>query len=140
MGFINEESDVEDKNRWKKITSLTDFIPTSMEEISVFAKLYCKANFEIFFPFPLQWSAAARQAAWWCKYADIWVSKKIKKKLSFILGEDSGRSIEEWREEQLWESGYKQAQVENKTSHIKLEAVHGFKSQVLDFSEIFYVL
>lgn len=34
-----------------------------------------------------------------------------------ILGEDSGRSIDEWREE-IGKSEYKQVQVENKTSNI----------------------
>ena len=47
-----------DKNgRIKQITKqtcLTEFMPTRTDEISLFDKLYCMDNFEMFFPLSLQ--------------------------------------------------------------------------------------
>lgn len=37
-------------------------MPTNTDEISLFDKLYCIANFEMFFPFSLQQAAAALHA------------------------------------------------------------------------------
>lgn len=54
-----------DHGNGKTLTCWIEFIPTKIVEMSLFNKLYCMANFDMFLPFSLQWAAAALQAAWW---------------------------------------------------------------------------
>lgn len=52
--YDNKSNILEAGDKGLTFTCLTEFIPTKIVEISLFDKLYCKDNFDMFFPFSLQ--------------------------------------------------------------------------------------